>query len=107
MQICANENLSDDCVLRLREDGHDVFWIREAAPGGSDTLLLARACAEKRIPITFDKDFGELVFLRNKRTHRRVPRSSRFALLTLSLAPPSVVGDFGFQPLPQLLTGRT
>ena len=107
MLICANENLSDDCVLRLREDGHGVLWIREAAPGSSDTLVLARACAEKRILITFDKDFGELVFLRSKRTHRRVTRSRRFVHLTSSLAPPSVVGDFGFQPLPQLLTRRT
>lgn len=42
--------------------GHDVVWIREAAPGSSDTAVLARALAEDRLLITLDKDFGELVF---------------------------------------------
>jgi predicted nuclease of predicted toxin-antitoxin system len=46
----------------LRTDGHDVLWIREAAPGSPDTAVLARAHAENRLLITFDKDFGELVF---------------------------------------------
>ena len=62
MRICANENLPEACVLRLRQDGHDVLWVREAAPGAPDTDVLARAHAEGRLLITFDKDFGELVF---------------------------------------------
>lgn len=62
MRICANENLPEACVLRLRQDGHDVLWIREAAPGSPDTDVLARAHAAGRLLITFDKDFGELVF---------------------------------------------
>jgi predicted nuclease of predicted toxin-antitoxin system len=62
MRLCANENLPEECVLRLRQDGHDVLWIREAAPGSSDAIVLARANAENRLLITFDKDFGELVF---------------------------------------------
>ena len=48
--------------MRLRHNGHDVLWIREAAPGNSDPDVLARALAENRLLITFDKDFGELVF---------------------------------------------
>jgi predicted nuclease of predicted toxin-antitoxin system len=64
MRICANENLPEDCVLRLRQEGHDVLWIREAAPGSSDTEVLTRARKEDRLLITFDKDFGELVFRR-------------------------------------------
>ena len=62
MRLCANENLPEDCVLRLRQDGHDVLWIRETAPGIPDADVLARAHAENRLLITFDKDFGELVF---------------------------------------------
>ncbi len=62
MRLCANENLPEDCVLRLRQDGHDVLWIREIAPGSPDADVLARAHAENRLLITFDKDFGELVF---------------------------------------------
>jgi len=62
MRICANENISGDCVRRLRDLGHDVLWIREAAPGSSDIDVLARAMAEDRLLVTFDKDFGALVF---------------------------------------------
>ncbi len=64
MRLCANENLPEACVLRLRQDGHDVLWVREAAPGSSDSTVLARAHAENRLLISFDKDFGELVFKR-------------------------------------------
>ena len=62
MRLCANENVPEDCVTRLRQRGHDVLRIREAAPGSPDSDVLARALAEKRLLITFDKDFGELVF---------------------------------------------
>lgn len=62
MRLCANENIPEDCVTRLRQDGHDVLWIREAAPGSSDQAVLARAIAEDRLLITFDKDFGQMVY---------------------------------------------
>ena len=67
MRLCANENIPEACVLSLRSDGHDVLWIREAAPGSSDASVLDRAHAEARLLITFDKDFGELVFRRGRR----------------------------------------
>lgn len=67
MRLCANENLPEDCVTRLRQDGHDVLWIREAAPGIADIDVLARAHKENRLLITFDKDFGELVFRRGEK----------------------------------------
>ena len=40
MRLCANENIPEDCVLRLRQDGHDVLWIRETTPGVSDDAVL-------------------------------------------------------------------
>lgn len=64
MRLCANENLAEACIVALRNAGHDVVWIREVAPGSSDESVLARAQTENRILITFDKDFGELVFHR-------------------------------------------
>ncbi len=64
MRLCANENLPEACVVALRKAGHDVLWIREAAPGASDRDVLARAQSEERLLLTFDKDFGELVFRR-------------------------------------------
>jgi predicted nuclease of predicted toxin-antitoxin system len=66
MRVCANENIPEDCVSRLRQSGHDVLWIREVAPGSSDPDVLSRALAEERLLITFDKDFGELAFRRGQ-----------------------------------------
>ncbi len=85
MRLCANENLPEDCVVRLRQDGHDVVWIREAAPGVADVAVLTRAHAENRLLITFDKDFGELVFRRGaKASHGiilfRIPQPSATAV---------------------------
>lgn len=62
MRILANENFPADAVEALRQRGHDVGWIRTEAPGSPDEEVLKRAVAEDRILITFDKDFGELVF---------------------------------------------
>lgn len=62
MRLCANENLPEECILLLRQSGHDVLWIREARPGSPDPDVLALAHTESRLLITFDKDFGELVF---------------------------------------------
>lgn len=64
MRLCANENVPGDCVAVSRERGHNVLWIREIAPGSTDNDVLARSQAEERLLITFDKDFGELVFRR-------------------------------------------
>ena len=62
MRFLANENFPLDAVEALRQNGHDIAWIRVEAPGISDPEVLSRAQAEKRILLTFDKDFGELAF---------------------------------------------
>ena len=62
MRLCANENVPGECVAVLRQRGHEVLWIREVARGSGDEAVLARAQADARLLITFDKDFGELVF---------------------------------------------
>lgn len=67
MRFLANWNLPPDAVDGLRDDGFDVSWIRRAAPGSSDEKVLAIAREEKRVVLTFDKDFGELAF------HARLP----------------------------------
>ena len=61
MRICANENIPEDCVIRLRQSGHDVLWIRQTSAGCSDVGVMDRALAEDRLLLTFDKDFGHLV----------------------------------------------
>jgi hypothetical protein len=62
MRLLADENFPAVVVDRLRAEGHDVCWIRTESPGVSDDVVLARALAEQRILLSFDKDFGELVF---------------------------------------------
>jgi len=62
MRILANENIPGRAVDALRSRGHDVAWVRTDAPGASDREVISRAAAEGRTLITFDKDFGELVF---------------------------------------------
>lgn len=62
MRLLANENFPGVAITALRLRGHDVVWIREDSPGIDDRAVLSRATVEERILITFDKDFGELVF---------------------------------------------
>ena len=62
--------LLDVCAasLRLQDElaaqGHDVLSALERNPRATDEELLALAMAERRILVTEDKDFGELVFVR-------------------------------------------
>jgi predicted nuclease of predicted toxin-antitoxin system len=63
--------LLDTCVWGgavepLRGYGHDVFWRGELSPDPGDEVILRRAVQEKRVLVTLDKDFGELVFLRGQ-----------------------------------------
>ncbi len=60
MRILANENFPVEAVEALRSHGHDIAWVRIDSPGSSGEQVLARAIAESRLLVTFDKDFGEL-----------------------------------------------
>jgi len=51
-----------DCVALLRSRGHEVLWIHQSDPGLADDLVLEKALSESRLLVTFDRDFGELVF---------------------------------------------
>lgn len=62
MRFLADENIARSVVDRLRDAGHDCLSVKESMRGASDADILARAVAEARTMITFDKDFGELAF---------------------------------------------
>lgn len=62
MRFLANENVPGPVVAALREQAHEVFWIKESMPGAQDPVVLAHAQTEQRIVVTLDKDFGELAF---------------------------------------------
>jgi predicted nuclease of predicted toxin-antitoxin system len=48
-------------VTQLKAAGHDIVWVRIAAPGMKDEDVLAWAAREAWIVLTFDKDFGSLL----------------------------------------------
>jgi hypothetical protein len=60
MRFLADENFPGAAVAALIAAGHDVMWVRNAAPGMSDPDVLALAIRDERTLLTFDKDFGEL-----------------------------------------------
>jgi predicted nuclease of predicted toxin-antitoxin system len=75
MRFLANENFPADAVTQLKAAGHDIVWVRTAAPGMKDEDVLAWAAREARIVLTFDKDFGELAW------RAGLPASSGIVLL--------------------------
>ncbi len=62
LRLFANENFPGPVIARLRELGYDVASVKEMMRGASDAAVLAEAQSERRIVVTFDKDFGELAF---------------------------------------------
>ncbi len=62
IRFLADENLPLASVRRLRDEGFDVASIAEDSPGIADAAVLARADRESRVVITFDRDFGELLY---------------------------------------------
>ncbi|MDO8498308.1 MAG: DUF5615 family PIN-like protein [bacterium] len=62
MKFVADENLGIQVPKFLRKSGFDIISVSEFAPGITDYGVLEIANEEKRILITLDKDFGELVF---------------------------------------------
>jgi predicted nuclease of predicted toxin-antitoxin system len=62
MRFLADENFPKRSAALLRSMGHDVVTIGESARGSSDADVLETASREERVLLTFDRDFGELVF---------------------------------------------
>jgi predicted nuclease of predicted toxin-antitoxin system len=50
-------------VEALRENHYHVVWIPEEGADPGDTQILNRAFQEKRVLVTADNDFGDLVFV--------------------------------------------
>ncbi len=67
MRILADENVGGSIVSWLRAQRVDTAWVVEAGAGAPDEDVLARAHREDRILLTFDRDYGELVFHRGLR----------------------------------------
>jgi predicted nuclease of predicted toxin-antitoxin system len=79
MKILSDANVPQRLSNALRAEGHDVYAACERMPQSSDAEILNRAQAERRIILTFDKDFGELAF----RAH--LPAKSGVILVRLEI----------------------
>jgi predicted nuclease of predicted toxin-antitoxin system len=58
----ANENFPRPSILYLREQGYFVVSIQETCQGISDNDVLRIAKDQDLIVLTFDRDYGELIF---------------------------------------------
>jgi len=87
-RFLANENAPREAVLAARAAGFDVTWMVDLQAGAGDQTVLALAQEEQRVLITFDKDFGELVF-----RHGRAG-SPGVILLRPRLSSPEIVSAF-------------
>jgi len=66
MNFVADESCAAPVILALREAGHSVVAIAEVAQGATDEEVLDRALNERRVLVTEDSDFGELVYGRGR-----------------------------------------
>lgn len=62
MKFLANENFPLTSARLLRNAGHDVFSVSEDMAGVKDSVVLSRAANEKMIILTFDRDYGDLIY---------------------------------------------
>ncbi len=63
-RLLANENFPAPSVRYLRDEGYDVAAVFEGHGRVSDREVLALAEAEQRWIVTFDRDYGDLIFAR-------------------------------------------
>jgi predicted nuclease of predicted toxin-antitoxin system len=63
-RLLVNENFPRPALLALRAAGVEVEAVAESMPAARDIDVLAYAAANARWLVTFDRDYGELIFTR-------------------------------------------
>ena len=81
IKFLADENIPKETVALLKKQGIDIVSVTEFASGIDDSAVLDLANKNSRIIVTFDKDFGQLIFKEKRKTQglillRFVPQSS-------------------------------
>ncbi len=69
MKFLADESCDFGIVRVLRQTGHDVSAVVEISPALEDSEVIKLALDEKRILLTEDKDFGQLVYAHGQKIH--------------------------------------
>lgn len=61
-KLLADENIPQKTVQSLKQRGIDITSVTDTSLGLSDRAVLELGNVNERVIVTFDKDFGELVF---------------------------------------------
>ena len=72
MKLLASENFPFPATLLLRSLGYDIIAIGEKHSGVSDEYVMNLAETEQRVILTFDRDYGELIFKHNYKPQKGV-----------------------------------
>jgi predicted nuclease of predicted toxin-antitoxin system len=64
VRFLADENFPRASVELLVAAGHDVASVRRRIPAVGDDEAAERASSQERVLLTFDGDFGEMIFRR-------------------------------------------
>jgi predicted nuclease of predicted toxin-antitoxin system len=90
MRLIADESCDFTIVRGLRAAKHDVLSIAETSAGAGDQHVIETASRERRLLITEDKDFGQLVFAAARDNSGvilvRYPVTARSGLMSAVLA---------------------
>lgn len=65
MRLLLNENIPIASAHKLRSLGYDLVAVGEKMPGVTDQAVLEIARQTQRIVVTFDRDYGELIYHRD------------------------------------------
>jgi predicted nuclease of predicted toxin-antitoxin system len=93
IKFIADENIPLKVVERLKEENLDIKSIASVQPGLKDEEIARISEREKAVIITFDKDFGEIIFRKSLKP---------FGVILLRIPPKSI--DYISEFLKWLLT---
>ena len=62
LKFLVDESTGDKLAEALKDNGYDALYCGKLLPGKPDEEIIKKANDEKRVLITNDKDFGEVVF---------------------------------------------
>ena len=72
MKLLANENFPYKSIHYLKEKGFDVLSIGMDNPSITDAEVMQIAIKEERTILTFDRDYGQLIFQHNYKPEKGV-----------------------------------
>jgi predicted nuclease of predicted toxin-antitoxin system len=97
LKVVADENIAWGAVVALREHGYAVGSVAKTIPAAPDEIVLQYAVSQNAVLITFDRDYGELIF------KRKLAAPESVLYLRNIPASPTEMADI----LVGLLTGKT